>query len=150
MYMLAAHVAALALMLLAPAVPAAAEEQQGIRGTWWTKGKEARVEIVDCEPADRGLCGRLVWLAKPNDKKGQPLTDRLNPNKGLRSREIVGLQLIEGWRENGANRWKGKIYDPDKGETFNISIALRADRLTLTGCIVWGCESETWVRYRAP
>ena len=137
--MLAVHIAALAFALLAPAAAATAQEQQGVRGTWWTKGKEARVEIADCEPADKGLCGRIIWLAKPNDKKGQPLSDRLNPNKGLRSREIVGLQLIEGWRENGANKWKGRIYDPDKGETFNISIALRGDRLTLTGCIVWGC-----------
>jgi uncharacterized protein (DUF2147 family) len=97
MHMLAVHIAALVLALLAPAASAAAQEQQGIRGTWWTKGKEGRVEIVDCEPADKGLCGRIVWISKP-------LTDRLNPNKGLRSREIVGLQLIEGWRENGANK----------------------------------------------
>jgi uncharacterized protein (DUF2147 family) len=147
--MLAIRLATIALALFIPVSIGSAQEQ-GVRDTWWTKGKEARVEIVDCEQANKGLCGKIVWLAKPNDKKGQPQTDRLHPTKSLRSREVVGLQLIDGWREAGANKWKGKIYDPDKGQTFNISIALKGDRLTLTGCIVWGCDSETWVRYRAP
>jgi uncharacterized protein (DUF2147 family) len=140
---------AFAFAFLVSAAPLGAQEQ-AIHGTWWTKGKEARVEIVNCEDAAKGVCGKIVWLAKPNDKKGQPQTDKLNPNKSLRTREVVGLQLIDGWRENGPNKWRGKIYDPDKGETFNITIALKGDRLTLTGCIVWGCESETWVRYKAP
>jgi uncharacterized protein (DUF2147 family) len=140
---------AFALAFLVPAVPLFAQDQ-GIHGTWWTKGKEARVDIANCDDAGKGICGKIVWLAKPNDKKGQPQTDKLNPNKGLRTREVVGLQLIDGWRENGPNKWKGKIYDPDKGQTFNISISLKGDRLTLTGCIVWGCDSETWVRYRTP
>lgn len=141
--------AALALALSLSVAPVMAQET-GIHGTWWTKGKEARVDVVDCEAPAQGVCGKIVWLAKPNDKKGQPQTDKLNPNKSLRSREVVGLQLIEGWRENGPKKWKGKIYDPDKGETFNITVSLNGDKMVLTGCIVWGCESETWIRYRAP
>jgi uncharacterized protein (DUF2147 family) len=140
-----------AMIALALSVPmAAAAQEQVIHGTWWTKGKQARVEIVTCEDPSKGVCGKIVWLAKPNDAKGRPQTDRLNPKKDLRSREVVGLQLIEGWREAGPRKWRGKIYDPDKGETFNISISLAGDRLVLTGCIVWGCESETWNRYREP
>ncbi len=147
--MLATRPAAVALaasMLISTAVA----QEPGIHGTWWTKGKQGRVEVADCAPPAKGVCGNIVWLAKANDAKGQPQTDKLNPNKSLRSREVVGLRLIEGWREAGAKKWKGKIYDPDKGETFNISISLAGDRLVLTGCIVWGCESETWIRYRAP
>ena len=145
--MLGILLSAIALALSLSIAPAAAQEQ-GIHGTWWTKGKVSRVTIADCEEAAKGLCGKIAWLAKPNDAKGRPHTDTRNPNKGLRSREVVGLQLIEGWRENGPKKWKGKIYDPDKGQTFNITIALSGDRLVLTGCITWGCNSETWVRYR--
>ena len=95
---------AFALAFLVPAAPLFAQEQ-GIHGTWWTKGKEARVDIANCDDAGKGICGKIVWLAKPNDKKGQPQTDKLNPNNGLRTREEVGLQLIDGWRENGSNKW---------------------------------------------
>ena len=95
-----------------------------------------------------GLCGKIVWISKPNDAKGRPQTDTANGNPSLRSRPIVGLQLFEGWRENGPRKWRGTIYDPDRGSNFNVSIALAGDRLVVTGCIVWGCESETWIRYR--
>ena len=145
--MLATRLVAVALIASMPLFTAVAQEQ-AIHGTRWTKGKLGRVEIVDCAPPAKGLCGKIVWISKPNDAKGRPQTDRANGNPALRSRPIVGLQLFEGWRENGPKKWRGTIYDPDQGQTFNVTIALAGDRLVVTGCIVWGCESETWNRYR--
>jgi uncharacterized protein (DUF2147 family) len=143
----AVRLACVALAVSLPIFPAAAQEP-GIQGTWWTKGKVSRVEITDCAPPAKGACGKIVWLNKPNDAKGRPLTDRANGNASLRSRPILGLQLFEGWTSNGPNRWRGVIYDPDRGRNFNVGMSLKGDRLTVTGCIAWGCESETWVRYR--
>lgn len=142
-----ARLAAVALAACVPIFSAAAQEP-GIQGTWWTKGKVSRVEITDCAPPAKGACGKIVWLSKPNDAKGRPHTDRANGNASLRSRPILGLQLFEGWSENGPKKWKGTIYDPDRGRNFNVGISLAGDRLVVTGCIAWGCESETWNRYR--
>ena len=94
------------------------------------EGQEAPVEIADCEPADKGLCGKIVWLAKPNDEKGQPQTDRLNPNRSLRSREIVGLQLIEGWRENGPRNGRA-------GSTTQTRAELQLDLARGRRCRDW-------------
>jgi len=79
---------------------------------------------------------------------GYPVNHILEHGAAAGIRPIVGLQLFEGWRENGPRKWRGTIYDPDRGSNFNVSIALAGDRLVVTGCIVWGCESETWIRYR--
>src|SRR5581483_9843692 len=68
--MIPARSAVIALALSLPA--AAAAQEQGIHGTWWTKGKQARVEIAACEDASKGVCGKIVWLAQPNDAKGRP------------------------------------------------------------------------------
>ena len=145
--MLAIRLAAVAFAASLPISMAAAQEP-GIHGTWWTKGKQGRVEITGCASPAKGVCGKIVWISQPNDAKGRPQTDKANGNLSLRSRPIVGLQLFEGWRENGPRKWRGTIYDPDRGSNFNVSIALAGDRLVVTGCIVWGCESETWIRYR--
>lgn len=145
--MLTTRLAAIVLIASAPMFAASAQEP-GIHGLWWTKGKKGRVEITNCEQAGKGLCGKIVWISQPNDKKGQPQTDTANRNASLRSRPIVGLQLFEGWRENGPRKWRGSIYDPDEGKNFNITVSLAGDKLVLTGCIEWGCESETWIRYR--
>jgi uncharacterized protein (DUF2147 family) len=145
--MLVTRLVAVVLIASIPISTAMAQEQ-GIHGIWWTKGKKGRVEIVDCAPPAKGVCGKIVWISQPNDAKGRPQTDRANGNASLRSRPIVGLQLFEGWRENGPKKWRGTIYDPDRGSNFNVGISLAGDKLVVTGCIVWGCESETWTRYR--
>jgi hypothetical protein len=98
---------AVALIASIPISTAMAQEQ-GIHGIWWTKGKKGRVEIVDCAPPAKGVCGKIVWISQPNDAKGRPQTDRANGNPSLRSRPIVGLQLFEGWRENGRRSGGGR------------------------------------------
>jgi uncharacterized protein (DUF2147 family) len=142
----------LAAVLLATSLPfsMAAAQDPGIHGLWWTKGKKGRVEIADCAPPSKGICGKIVWISQPNDAKGQPQTDKNNRNASLRSRPIIDLQLFEGWRENGPKKWRGSIYDPDDGKNYNVGISLAGDKLVITGCIEWGCESETWTRYREP
>lgn len=136
--------------LLAALLPAAAAfaQPQGILGTWWTKDNKGRVEIVKCAPPAPGVCGRIIWISEPLDEKKKPQTDKLNPDPKLKGRPIVGMPLFEGWRESARNAWQGKIYDPERGETFDIDITLRGDQLTIKGCVLFFCESETWVRFR--
>ena len=113
--MLATRLVAVALAASMP-ISVAAGQEPGIHGTWWTKGKKGRVEVAECAPPAKGVCGKIVWISQPNGAKGQPQTDKANRNSSLRTRPIVGLQLFEGWRENGPRKWRGSIYDPDEGK----------------------------------
>jgi uncharacterized protein (DUF2147 family) len=134
------------LFALTPAGAARAQDK-GILGLWSTDEGKGRVEVVNCAPPKQGLCGTIVWISEPNDKDGKPQTDKANKNASLRTRPIVGLPIFEGWREVGANKWKGAVYDPEDGQSYDVDITLAGDKLTLKGCIAFLCDSSTWVRY---
>src|SRR5476651_1563619 len=104
---------AVALLVLVMSAGAVAAQDQGILGLWTTDKGKGRVEIVKCAPPKQGLCGTIVWISEPNDKQGKPQTDKGNKNASLRNRPIIGLPIFEGWREAGANKWKGAVYDPE-------------------------------------
>ena len=78
--------------------------------------------------------GTIVWLKEPfyGEKDpagpaGEIRKDSENPDPSLRSRNIVGLRIMEGFEYLGNDRWSnGTIYDPENGETYKC-------RITLTG-----------------
>jgi uncharacterized protein (DUF2147 family) len=138
-----------ALLAIVPAASSAARAQTpSILGVWSTNKNKSRVEIVNCGPPKQGLCGTIIWLSQPNDAQGKPQTDKRNKNAKLRGNPIVGLRIFEGWRPAGSNAWKGGVYDPEEGETYDVDISLAGDKLTLKGCVLFVCDSETWTRYR--
>src|SRR5712671_3350560 len=147
--MIAIRSAVVALALLISTGSAFAQDQ-GILGLWTTDKGKGRVDIVKCAAPKQGLCGTIVWISEPNDKEGKPQTDKGNKNASLRNRPIIGLPIFEGWREAGANKWKGSVYDPEDGQNYDVDITLAGDKLTLKGCIAFLCDSDTWNRYRAP
>ena len=140
--------AAGALALLMSIGTTASAQDQGILGLWTTDKGKGRVEIVKCAAPKQGLCGTIVWISEPNDKQGKPQTDQANKNASLRNRPIIGLQIFEGWKEAGANKWTGPVYDPEDGQSYDVDITLAGDKLTLKGCIAFLCDSDTWDRYR--
>ena len=145
--MLAIRSAASALALFVSTGHLCAQDH-GILGLWTTDKGKGRVEIVRCAAPKQGLCGTIVWISEPNDKQGRPQTDKANQNASLRNRPIIGLQIFQGWREAGPNKWSGAVYDPEDGRDYDVDISLAGDRLTLKGCIAFLCDSDTWTRYR--
>jgi uncharacterized protein (DUF2147 family) len=124
-----------------------------ILGTWRTERDESKVEIFRC--AEK-ICGKIVWLKNPKytDSKdgqvGSPIIDRKNPDPALRSRELIGLQIMAGFTELGNNTWiKGTCYDPKSGKTYRGKIHLTSpDRLELRGFIgitLFG-RTSVWTR----
>lgn len=113
----------------APSAPGAAQAQPsppappGPVGVWIDHTGRGAVEILECGP---GLCGRIVWMQQPLDKKGQPLRDKLNENTKLRERPICGLQVIGDLKPMRDGSWdRGWIYDPEQGESFDVELRLR-------------------------
>jgi uncharacterized protein (DUF2147 family) len=108
---------------------AIAADEDRILGLWNTAEKDCKIEIFKC--GDK-YCGRIAWLKEPlypaddgMGMGGRPIVDRQNPNPDLRSRPLVGLQLMEGFTYIGKNVWeKGTIYSPESGKTYKCKMTL--------------------------
>ena len=148
------------LIILLLASFALAADEDKILGLWNTSENDCKIEIFKCGGK---YCGRIVWLKEPvyradddEGMAGRPVVDRKNPNPNLRSRPLIGLQLIEGFIYSGKNVWeKGTIYDPDNGRTYRCKMILSApNRLEVRGFVgipllgatsVWTRQTESSV-----
>lgn len=113
-------------------------------GRWLTPENDGVIEVADC---GAGICGAVVTSER---LKTQPDTkDALNKDASLRDRPIRGLEIIHEMI-GGPEVWKGRVYNPADGGTYSGSLRLvSADRMKLTGCLVWpACKSETWTRLK--
>jgi uncharacterized protein (DUF2147 family) len=125
----------LAVFLMASAAHGA--EQDGILGLWNIPENEAQFEIYMCGAE---YCGKLSYLQEPeyppDDERmpGLPRIDRQNPDPLLRSRPLLGLTLMEGFRYEGNNTWRGRIYNPDDGRIYKCKLSLDGkNRLNVRG-----------------
>jgi uncharacterized protein (DUF2147 family) len=111
-----------------------------ILGIWKTELDESKVEVYRC---GEKICGKIVWLKRPVytdgsvDQIGTPIIDRYNPDPALRKRPLIGLQIMQGFSEQGDTTWVGgSCYDPKSGKSYRGNIRLAAfDRLELRGFI---------------
>ena len=136
-------IALLTALLGAPAAKAQTGLEPG--GIWLTQAGEAKVRVGKC---GGGICGVVVWLKDPIDPAtGKLQIDDKNRNPALAKRPIIGLSLFSGMRPAGPNRWSGKIYNADDGNTYASNISVSGpDTLRVEGCVGMLCGSETWTR----
>ena len=85
----------------------------------------------------RRICGKIMWLRDPIDSKtGQPQIDDKNPNPALAQRPIIGLSIFIGMQTVAANKWSGRIYNADDGQTYTAHVTLPNDAsLEVQGCV---------------
>jgi uncharacterized protein (DUF2147 family) len=140
----------LLIATLAMSADSSAVAQAGgeVSGIWLTQAGDAKVRVSKC---GAGICGVVVWLRSPIDPAtGKPEVDDKNPNPSLARRPIIGLPLFSGMQPSGANKWSGRIYNADDGNTYasNVSVA-GPDSLRVEGCVGGAlCGGETWTRSR--
>ncbi len=111
-----------------------------VLGVWKTDGGDSHLELFRCGDT---ICGKIVWLKVPKyiDRKDGPVgktkVDRKNPDKTLRSRPILGLQVMRGLTAKGDNQWENGIcYDPEAGKSYKCKMQLVAPgKLKLRGYI---------------
>ncbi len=130
-----------ALVLLLTTASSFVASADDIVGVWNNQEKDARIEIFKCGTR---YCGKIVSLKEPDDppnskdgKPGTPKLDHRNPDKALRSRPVMGLQIMNDFVFAGDNLWKdGTIYDPKKGKAYSAKITLVSpNQLNLRGFI---------------
>jgi uncharacterized protein (DUF2147 family) len=91
-----------------------------IIGVWLTSDKDAKIEIYQKESR---YFGKMIWLTPDVDGNGKPLTDSENPDPTKRNRKLEGIEIISNLAY-ADGKWKGTIYDPESGKTYNCQIKL--------------------------
>lgn len=136
---------------------AASAQQGSVMGTWLTASGVAQVRLGPCPDVASGpLCGFIVGLINPKGPDGQVVapdvaTDYRNENPSLRSRKVIGMPLIWGFKKTAdPNTFEdGKIYNGENGKTYNANISLQPDgKLRLRGYVgtpMFG-ETQLWTR----
>ncbi len=122
-------------------------------GVWINHSGKGAVEIRPCGDtgaAAKRLCGFIVWLKEPNDRKGRPLTDGYNPDASKRGRTICGLPVLGSLQRVSSGWDNGWVYDPEQGAQFDAAIIAGREHLVLTGYKGVKFFSKTFTWRRAP
>ena len=105
---------------------------QDVIGKWKLEDGTAIVEVY--KSGDE-FNGKIVWLANPTEADGSPAVDKNNPDKSLRSRKLIGLNMLSGLKADGSEYSGGKIYDPGNGKTYNCSMKVEGKVLKVRGSL---------------
>jgi uncharacterized protein (DUF2147 family) len=144
----------LASMLL---FASSASAQQSVMGTWLTEAGTAQIRIEPCADAKSGpVCGRIAQLINPKGPDGKvvapdSVVDSKNENASLRSRKMVGIPLLWGFKTTSdPNAFEGgQIYNGEDGKTYTANIGLQPDgKLRLRGYVgspMFG-KTQLWTR----
>jgi len=148
----------LVLVALLGALAATASAQSpSVMGTWLTASGIAQVRIGPCpDPANGPICGLVVGLINPKGPDGSAIaadmaTDYRNPDPALRTRKVIGMPLIWGFKKTAdPNAFEdGHIYNGENGKIYNANISLQPDgKLRLRGYVgtpMFG-ETQLWTR----
>jgi len=126
---------------------ARAGDIDGIAGAWVNGDGDGWIELR----IDEGqLIGVIAGSPQDPNNEKPPRTDDRNPDPALRSRKLLGLRILHGFRHDAEGRWTGgRIYDPNSGKTYRGTITvIDADTLDLRGYVgisLFG-RTETWRR----
>lgn len=119
--------AALAAMALAGTASA-----EPLLGTWRTAPDDnGNSGLVQVAPCGAQLCGQLVKAYGPDG------AEIPSPN--------LGRHIISETKAVGGGEYRGKVFAPDNGKTYNSKLVLAGDRLSVSGCVLGFCrEGGVW------
>lgn len=122
---LIALLTALLLQLTGAMAQNGSQEADNIVGLYWSPKKDAKIEIYKKGTA---YYGKSVWVATP--KK-----DVENPDKTLRHRAVLGIELLTNFRYSEGEYTGGTIYDPESGTTYQCKMRCNGTQLKVRGYI---------------
>lgn len=127
---------------------------QGTDGHDRICGKWESIEkslIIQVYMAGSDFKAKIIWYS---DTEGKPMnywTDRRNPNPALRSRKILGMEVLRGLQYNPDNNsWEnGMVYDSKHGREWNASATIdKNGQLRVRGYWHFKFLGRTMVFYR--
>ena len=105
---------------------------QDVVGKWKLDNGTAIVEVYKSGDVYNG---KIVWLQNPTEADGTPSVDDKNPDVKLRTRKLLGLNMLSGLKKSGSEYTGGSIYDPNNGKTYNCSMKVEGDVLKVRGSL---------------
>ena len=142
---------------LCVAASTASAQQGTVMGTWLSESGVAQIKIGPCPDAASGpICGFVVNLVNPRGPDGAAVapdaaTDYRNENPALRTRKVIGMPLIWGFKQAAQPDTfeDGKVYNGEDGKTYSANISLQPDgKLRLRGFVgtpMFG-KTQLWTR----
>ena len=99
-----------------------------ITNKWMSEENNLEVEIFK---TGNEYKARVIWF-DDSDDKSSPMAerrDKKNPDKALRNRKIIGMEVMHGLFYNtDDNEWEdGRIYDSSTGKDWNVKAWLSKD-----------------------
>jgi uncharacterized protein (DUF2147 family) len=94
---------------------------------------------VQTELCGSSLCGTIVAAA--------PVA--VADARGSGVKQLIGTSLLRDYRRNGPDSWRGIVFLPDRGRTFDSRLTvLSPNQVRISGCILRGllCKSQIWTR----
>lgn len=118
------------------ALSSAAFAADPLIGDWRTaKDDNGNSGLIRVAPCGSKLCGTLI---QSYDSAGKPFKS-----------EERGRQIITQTVSTGNGVYKGKVYSPDRGKTYNSKLKLSGNKLAVSGCILGICRNGgTWVKVK--
>jgi uncharacterized protein (DUF2147 family) len=115
---------------------AMADDRDAVFGLWASKDS-----ILEIGETDGTLYATIAAILNPVYKEGEegPVgtarVDRHNPTESLRTRPILGMDLLDGYQFKDG-KWQGELYDPESGKTYKSNITRGSDgKLQIRGYI---------------
>lgn len=116
---------------------ASAQKASDASGLWLTETGGSKVRISRC---GNGYCGVLASVSGPG-------LDAKNPDPSLRTRSLVGVEIMNARNASG-DSFEGSLYNPNDGKTYSGSLTIKGPNLVeVSGCVMSVfCKSQTWKR----
>ncbi|HYK77070.1 MAG TPA: DUF2147 domain-containing protein [Daejeonella sp.] len=135
------------LFILACSGPVFSQQKDAVLGIWLNASGEGQIMIY--KQGDKYF-GKLGWIKNPNDEKGKPKVDARNPDVSMKTRPILGAEILKDIVYQGNGVWgDGTIYDPKTGKTYSCTIKMTTnDKLDIRGFIGISLlgRTEIWQR----
>jgi uncharacterized protein (DUF2147 family) len=114
------------VLLLSVSIQLFAQKRDDILGKWVNPSGEGQIEIYK---KGEKYFGKLAWIKEPNNANGKPKTDEKNPNENLRTKPILGLEILKNFEFNDGKWEDGTIYDPKSGKTYSCKMTIKDQNL---------------------
>ncbi len=111
---------------------------QSIAGVWFTEDSSSKVTIVQSGSA---WTGKVTWLKNP------AAVDAKNSDASLRTRSLMGIDILTGCTGDATQATGCRIYAPRRGSSYNAELSLDKDgTLKVKVKAGVGGKTQTWTR----
>ena len=115
-----------------------ASAQATIAGTWFTEDSSSKVTITQ---SGNAYSGKVTWV------KTDGVVDAKNSDPSLRTRPIMGIDILTGCTGDATSAKGCRIYAPKRGNSYDAELNLdKAGTLKVKVKAGIGGKTQTWTR----